>query len=321
MMRRLFSVLLLTAGLGLAAPPIPLIFDTDMGNDIDDALALSILHSFESRGEVKLLAVTVTKDNPWAPRFVSAVNTFYGRGSLPVGMVKNGVTKDDGNYLRQTLEGGKYPYSEKTEDAVALLRRVLASQNDGSVVIVQVGFSTNLARLLTSVADSASPLSGKDLVARKVRILVTMAGWFPNGAPEYNVKEDIPAAKTVFGQWPTPLVSSGFEIGKVIKYPAVSIERDFAWAPNHPVAEAYRHYMKFPYDRETWDLTAVLYAVRPDRGYFGLTEAGAIKVLPDGKTVLEPVPGGRQRVLTVNAEQITRIREAFVYLASEPVRR
>ena len=43
----------------LGAEPVRVIFDTDMGNDIDDALALAVLHAFESRGEAKLLAVTV----------------------------------------------------------------------------------------------------------------------------------------------------------------------------------------------------------------------------------------------------------------------
>ena len=41
-----------------------LIFHTDMGSDIDDALALATIHAtihaLESRGEVKLIAVNVT---------------------------------------------------------------------------------------------------------------------------------------------------------------------------------------------------------------------------------------------------------------------
>ncbi|MGE0610267.1 MAG: nucleoside hydrolase, partial [Pirellulales bacterium] len=31
--------------------PVRLIFDTDMGNDIDDALALGVIHALQSRGE------------------------------------------------------------------------------------------------------------------------------------------------------------------------------------------------------------------------------------------------------------------------------
>src|SRR6266436_9052416 len=77
-----------------AQAPVNTIFDTDMGNDVDDALALAMLHALQSRHEVNLLAVTITKDNPWAAPYVDLVNTFYGRGHIPVGMVKGGVTPE-----------------------------------------------------------------------------------------------------------------------------------------------------------------------------------------------------------------------------------
>ena len=44
----------------------PLIFDTDIGNDVDDVLALGMIHALESRGECELLAVTITKDHELA---------------------------------------------------------------------------------------------------------------------------------------------------------------------------------------------------------------------------------------------------------------
>jgi inosine-uridine nucleoside N-ribohydrolase len=145
-----------------------------------------------------------------------------------------------------------------------------------------------------------------------------MAGQFPTGKPEYNVKTDLDAARMVFEKWPGPIVVSGFEIGATIKYPAQSIENDFRYVANHPVAEAYRNYQKMPYDRETWDLTSVLYAVRPNRGYFGLSQPGTIKVDGEGKTRLELSPNGRHRHLTVDATQKVRVLEALVYLASQP---
>ncbi len=43
--------------------PVPLIFDTDIGNDCDDVLALGMIHSLQTRGECELLAVTITKDH------------------------------------------------------------------------------------------------------------------------------------------------------------------------------------------------------------------------------------------------------------------
>ena len=313
-MKRKTATLFLAAALGLAAaPPIPVIFDTDMGNDVDDALALAMLHSLQSRGEIHLLAVTVTKHNPWAPRFVSAVNTFYGRAAIPIGMVSNGVTRDDGKYARQAIEKGRYAYTDRTSDAVELLEKTLTAQPDASVIVIQVGFSTNLARLLERPGGTA-------LVAKKVKLLSLMAGDFTNAGPEYNVKEDVPSAKKLVAAWPTPTLWSGFEVGRTIKFPARSIEHDFAWAPRHPVVDGYKAYMKFPYDRETWDLTAVLAALRPAAGYFTLSEPGRVVVDDRGMTRLEPAAGGRDRYLTVNDQQRARVLEALIWLSSEPAR-
>src|SRR4029077_20834918 len=149
---------------------VRLIFDTDMGNDIDDALALGVIHALQSRGECELLAVTLSKDNEFAAPYVDLVNTFYGRAGTPVGVVRAGKTPEDSKYIRlpseAKSENGKQRYPHRllsgkdAPEAVGLLRKTLAAQPDGSVVIAVVGFSTNLARLLDSRADSHSPLAG-----------------------------------------------------------------------------------------------------------------------------------------------------------------
>ena len=75
MLRSLFCLLLAVPFVRAQAPgePVHLILDTDIGNDVDDALALAMIHAFESRGEARLLAVTITKDNRYAPAFVDFV--------------------------------------------------------------------------------------------------------------------------------------------------------------------------------------------------------------------------------------------------------
>ena len=98
---------LITSGacsLMLAAGPARIIYDTDMGNDVDDALGLALLHAFENRHEAKLLAVTITKDNRWAAPFVDLMNTFYGRPGIPIAIVVDGKTKADGSYTKATVE-------------------------------------------------------------------------------------------------------------------------------------------------------------------------------------------------------------------------
>jgi hypothetical protein len=57
---RLVLAAALSVSLYAATGGVRVIFDTDMGNDVDDALALGILHALETRGEAKLLAVTIT---------------------------------------------------------------------------------------------------------------------------------------------------------------------------------------------------------------------------------------------------------------------
>src|ERR1700686_4090454 len=87
-----------------AREPVRLIFDTDIGDDIDDVLALATIHALESRGECRLLAVTISKDYSWSAPFTDAVNTFYGRGDIPIGVVRDGKLKDDSRYARKLAE-------------------------------------------------------------------------------------------------------------------------------------------------------------------------------------------------------------------------
>ncbi|MFN3159009.1 MAG: nucleoside hydrolase [Rubinisphaera brasiliensis] len=315
--------------------PVPLIFDTDIGNDCDDVLALGMIHALQSRGDCELLAVTITKDHELAAPFVDAVNTFYGRGDIPIGVCDSEVTTHEGKFngLAAVKDDGEYRYPHDLESgeqalpAVALLRKTLAEAEDGSVVIAQVGFSTNLANLLQSSGDEFSPLPGKELIEKKVRLLSIMAGAFekiPNKQGElrdyieYNVFKDIPSARRLADEWPTPIVWSGFEIGKALLYPHESIEQDYDYVDHHPVAEAYIRYIPPPHDRPTWDLTSVLYGVFPDRGYFDLSPAGRVNIAEDGMARFEAEEGGRDRYLIVTEAQKGRVLEALVQLSSQP---
>lgn len=315
--------------------PVPLIFDTDLGNDCDDVLAMGVIHALQTRGECKLLAVTITKDHEFAAPFADAINTFYTRGEIPIGVCRSGVTPDEGkfNVLAAKADDGKdrFPHDLRSgldaPDAVEVLRQALASQKDGSVVIAQVGFSTNLANLLQSQADKHSPLNGTDLVKQKVRLLSIMAGAFrqiigDKGQPydhrEYNIVKDIPAAKMLVADWPTPIVWSGFEIGKNLTYPHQSILMDYRYVAHHPLSEAYTVYNPPPHDRPTWDLTSVLVAIRPDHAYFDLSPRGIVTVVDDGLTTFSEAVDGRDRYLVLRDEQKSRAIEALVQLSSQP---
>jgi purine nucleosidase len=336
--------------------PVNVIFDTDMWSDIDDALALAMLHALQDRREINLVAVTVSTEEKWCAPYVDLLNTFYGHPNIPVGVVHDGLNIEA---FRNKYPSVTWPVTRYTEilseekrngslvyphhlidglrapEAVSVLRKTLAAQPDGSVVVIQVGYSTNLARLLESGADSASPLNGRDLILKKVRLLSVMAGSFgdatmqgkviPKGSQEFNLLSDVPSAQKLFSGWPTPIVASGFEIGLAMLYPAVSIEGDFSYIKDHPIAETYRTYadeqkgpVKWPHDHPTFDLTSVLYAARPDRNYFSLSKPGRITVLADGGSRFDESEDGLHRYLILSEDQKARTLEAMVMLVSQP---
>ncbi len=316
-----------------ADAPIKVIFETDMGNDVDDALAIDMLFKYAEQGKIDLLGISSNKRNEGSVEYLDALTTWYGVPEIPIGHVVDGKPCDDAvNYALETVnmkdaDGNPLFKQSHAGDghiipSVEMYRKLLAAQEDSSVTVISVGFSTNLAQLLDSEADEYSPLTGKELVAKKVNNLVTMAGNFQNGNPadsltrfrEYNVVRDVEAAQKVFAEWPGEIVTSPFEVGIDICYPAASIENDFAWAEVHPVVEAYKVYLPMPYDRPTWDLTSVLYAVEGPEGYFTLSEPGTIVVEPLGGTLFVPDAAGKHRYMMTDSVQNANILARFVEL-------
>jgi inosine-uridine nucleoside N-ribohydrolase len=291
------------------------IFETDVGNDVDDALALDMLYKYADAGKINLLGICINKNGVYPAEFVDILNTWYGYNNIPIGVIHNGAEceNDATNYAMRVCnekdDDGKPLYKrsiknyEELLEASMLYRKILANQPDSSVTIISTGFSTNLSRLLDTKADRYSPLSGLELVSRKVKRLVMMAGCFNNPQThEYNVVKDIPAAKRIFETWPSLVVTSPFELGAKILYPAESIQNDFKWVDRHPVVDAYKSYMKMPYDRPTWDLTSVLYCVEGS-SRFTLSEAGYISVDDNGATMFRPDERGNRYYLMATDEQ------------------
>lgn len=285
------------------AAPVPVIFDTDLGNDIDDVLALQMLLNYEKQGKIDLIGVTLCKANPATIDFADGYLRYNDRGDIPLGYVYDGVTDFDGDYLLQTLDarvdGQPLLNPERgiesgLPEACKLLRELLAGQPDNSVVLISVGPMTNIARLLESGPDAASPLTGIELVKQKVSSVAAMAGLFAEGFdhPEWNVEMDIPSAQTVFAKCLVPLTASGFEIGGRLLYPHRSILEDFGDPAGHPLTVAYCEFMDMPYDRQTWDLTSVLDAVEPDE-WFSYSPWGRVEVDERGFSSFTPDPSGR----------------------------
>jgi len=263
-----------------------IIFDSDIGPDYDDVGAIALLHALADSGEAKILATVASNKYEGIAAMLNVFNTYFKRPDIPVGVPKGAAVdvRDSQHWTDSIL--AKYPHTIKSnseaEDAVVLYRKVLAAQPDQSVTIVTVGFLTNLANLLNSKGDSISPLTGKELVTQKVRLLVSMAGKFPEGK-EFNVYCDSTSSVAVFENWPTKVIYSGFEIGQKIKTGLPLLENQSI--QNSPVKDVFRICIPLsPEDaqgRMSWDETAVLVAVRGYEPYYAL-RSGRIKVAPDG---------------------------------------
>lgn len=295
----------LNAGAQGTGKPVAVIFDSDMGPDYDDVGAIAILHTLADRGEAKILATMASTRYEGVAGVLNVFNTYFNRPEIPVGVPKgNALDLRDWQHWTDTLLE-KYPHKIKANadagDAVVLYRKILASQPDGSVTIVTVGFLTNLSGLLNTAADEFSALTGPELVKKKVKLLVCMAGKFPSGA-EFNVRKDAPASKNVFENWSTPVIFSGFEIGVKIKAGLPLINDNSI--QNSPVKDAFR--ISIPkaaedsLGRSSWDETAVLVAVKGYRPYYDLHK-GKVKVAQDGSNTWDETGTG-QAYLTEKAD-------------------
>lgn len=306
---------------------ISIIFETDMGNDIDDAMALDMLYKYADMGLVNLLGVSTNKIGQYSIEFLDLMNTWYGYPNLPMGKITEGVDheieKPHIDYTKPTClyqENGESPFErthrdyEKIPESPLFYRELLAKQPDNSVIVVSVGFSTNIARLLDTQPDKFSPLTGKELVAKKVKLLSLMGGSASGNPDGFNIRLDIPAAQKVFNEWPTQIVMSPGELGWSIRFPASVIENDLAFANPHPLKIAYEIYYPMPHNRPTWDLTSVLYAVEGTKNYFTISEWGRIEVDDEAHTRFFPDVNGKHAYLSVNEEQIEIIKNRFIEL-------
>ncbi len=218
------GVFISTLHLAIEAEPVRIVFDTDMASDCDDAAALAVLHALADLGEARILAVvTNRKDRSNASAAaVDVINTYYGRPDIPIGTDKDGAKIGAGKASAFTGElRDRFPHDtpgdDAMPDALAIYRKTLAAQPDGSVVICSIGALSNLEDLLRSKGDAISPFDGEELVRRKVKQAVIMGGGFPRtSSPETNLRLDPPAAVVVANEWPTPILWQGFEVGAAI---------------------------------------------------------------------------------------------------------
>lgn len=235
--------------------PKRVIFETDMSTDVDDVGALAVLHALADSGEAEILAISFNEVHPSGANAIGAINTWYNRGDIPIGIYKGDLADpDESSYLDGIA--ANFPHDLPTTpipSSLELYRQVLREQPDNSVTIISVGFLNNLYDLLQT--DS-------NLVAQKVKELVVMALLIDD--PYNTVRHGlIDKSEYVIHNWPTPLVIS--QHGESVHTGARLAET----SAENPVREAYYRRFNGQYKgRSSWDQIAVLYGVRGLSNYF-----------------------------------------------------
>ena len=294
--------------------PVKIIFDTDLGPDYDDVGALAILHAMADSGKAEIMATVASNKNELVAPSIEIINRYFNRPELPIGAPKSeGADMGSSQHWADSIVA-KYPHEIKStsdaQDAVSLYRKILQNQPDKSVTIVTVGFLTNLSNLLKSQPDEISPLSGSELVKKKVLKLVSMAGGFPEGR-EFNVFIDSVSSKYAFENWPGEVIFSGFEIGKEI---LTGLRLMSSPIQNSPVRDVFR--ISIPMSEEdkngrmSWDETAVLIAVYGTERFFE-TKRGTIIINPDGSNSWKDDPEGNHQyvIQKMAVHEITKFIE------------
>lgn len=255
--------------------PIKIILDTDMGSDCDDVGAFALLHAYASMGEAEIIACIYSSGKvPFGAGIIEAINIYYGRPEIPIGATHLSVFGDpiDKMQAEKLVKDtcafkNKIIYNSDAEEQTKLNRRMLVDNQDSSITYVTIGHTKGLYDLLISKGDEISPLSGRDLLKKKVKRWVALgAKWANNKDGRYTkdwnffVNEAGQYTKYLIDNFPCQIVfisGTKAKTGKSLKNtPPGNIVRttyrDWLWNYEKKTLDEQRH---------SSDLMAVYYAV------------------------------------------------------------
>lgn len=290
--------------------PLGVIYNTSMSRP-DAALALAMLYGYQGKREARIGSVSVNGAGLGAAIFCEIVQRFYAGGResnansvLMPGLAADGPLPSDPDLVRLVVANAKY---------VRTIKRVSDTSLPEAVIRNGVIFNAEAVMILsakaTYLARSLDLEGVRDIYKARVKMLVVV----DSGEPQ-----DVPAMRKVLAEFPAPIVFCGKEVGDTLPFPGASMDKEFAWSPAHPVLDAYHAFRPGVYDFPSYDLAAVLHAVHPDNGFFGLSEPGGIAAGDDGR--MRFTAGvGKVKALTVDPAKKEKIVQAFVELASAKI--
>lgn len=301
-----------------------------MDTDCDDAGALAVFNNYMNKGKIDMMAVICNAPAAYGGSCVETINRCYGNVSVPIGVVRGHDIGPDfpvrfRNYLAHVEKTSSRSYNQivgrpvgkhasEYPSAVAVYRRVLSGSSDNSVVICCTGLLTALSLLLQSRPDQYSALSGVELVAKKVKYIVSMACLpFPDSGNErFNWKMDAVAAEYVVNTSPVPLHISSTGVGVLTGNTLSDL-----LPHDHPVRQAYEIYLGGPNkSRPSWDQIALLYVMGQDAELFKVKTGYRVSYQAEGNICSWSAAGNSRQdcyvELAVSEQHMAEIIEALM---------
>ena len=278
--------------------PVNIILDSDFGSSTDDLFALMMLNHYIDDGLVDLKGVIVDREGEKNAGVVDIFNTYYGHPNIPVGLERNGVknprcfipyngicdlTNEKGEPMfKRTLNTATLP------DGYKLYRKLLSEAQDKSIVVVAIGFATTLSQLMQSGADEFSPLSGTELLEKKVKSIYIQSGRFEAGDSlcGYNMRAASKQSAVFYDRLPknVDLIMSPSNIGDGMNYVPADVLSDLSTTELNPIKAVYTNYTCDTGQR-MWDTNCLVQAVLGDKEY-NLSPRGWVTFVDKGENSL-----------------------------------
>ncbi|WP_339923582.1 nucleoside hydrolase [uncultured Cyclobacterium sp.] len=277
-----------------------IILDTDMGSDCDDVGAMAVLHHFADQGKVEILGVIYSSGKvPYGVGIIDAINVYYGRPEILIGASHDlsfGDPKDKMHSEKLAKDTIAYKnrliHNLDAMEQTALNRQLLIQAPDNSITYITIGHTKGLYELIKSSPGSDSPLTGLELVSRKVKRWVALGALGASneeglGVKDWNFFRNNTATYThyLIDHFPKPayFVDAGANV-----FTGESLE---ALNPGNILRTAYRDWLwnvehkKIRDQRPSWDLATVYFSVMGTGDF--------LQELGPGALIFDPEEGSR----------------------------
>jgi len=316
--------------------PRPIIFEADFASDVEDLGTLAYLHSLEHEGKIHILAIICSTNNDWSPLCISAINEYFGRPTIPIGMQKKesitGDSKFISGYTYNKYLATHFNHSLKskneTQDVIPLLKSLLEKPENEDIVYVSSGNLINLSELLNVRTFWTKSGVSKELIKQKISQLIITNGAYPKNDQDYHFITNLEATAKVVVNWPNPILYVGQELNSV--YPTgpglISIARQ-----NNPIRTAYLLFDKYYYPtfepgykgnyihkHPSRAQIGLYYLLNPKDPTFTLSPSGGNYVNSDGANFWIPDNGRKDHYLISKIKSPTLSHQIEIGMAYQP---